>query len=125
MKIPLFAAALLATGCAWFAPDPEAAHVQPEWRFVPEATVIGQRRQFFLYGKHLDSATVASPRSVVLEKGALSKGDRVLTLYLTVNALKKDSLGHGESVGLREFDVKTPDTSVTFKLKIVDEAVSR
>ncbi len=125
MRFYLLCATLAMTGCAWIAPDPEPIHVKPEWRFVPEATVIGQRRQFFLYGRHLDSARLAAPPSVLLERGALNEGGRVLTVYLTVKGVNPDSLARGESVGLREVDVKTPDTSVTFKFKVVDEAVQR
>jgi hypothetical protein len=42
-----------------------------------------------------------------------------------VKPLAKDSLADGESVGRREVEVKTPDTTCTFTLKIVDEAVVR
>jgi hypothetical protein len=49
----------------------------------------------------------------------------VLALYLTVKPLAKDSLAKGEATGSRELQVKTPDTALTFKLKVVDEALPR
>ena len=127
MKFRLTSAILAITvsGCAWFSSDKPELHVQPEWRLIPEAIALGQKRQFFLYGRHLDSAVLKVPPSIILERGAFNNGGRVLALYLTVKALEKDSLADGESVGKREVDVKTPDTSLTFTLKIVDEAVVR
>jgi hypothetical protein len=124
-RLPALLLSLSISGCAWFASDKSELRVQPEWRLIPEAIALGQRRQFFLYGRHLDSAVVTVPPSVILERGALNNGGRVLALYLTVKGLEKDSLAEGESVGKREVDVKTPDTSLTFTLKIVDEAVVR
>ncbi len=97
----------------------------PAWRLVPEATVIGQRRQFFLYGRHLDSVQVTVPPSVQIEKGVLKPDGRVLSLYLTTSALKPDTLAKGEKNGTREVHVKTPDTTATFTLKVVDEAQPR
>jgi len=111
--------------CAWFSSDKPEIHVQPEWRLIPEAIALGQKRQFFLYGRHLDSAVVTVPPSVIMERGALNNGNRVLALYLSVKGLDKDSLAEGESVGKRVLDVKTPDTTLSFTLKIVDEAVVR
>lgn len=122
--IVLLAACCLA-GCSWVSPGKQDLRVQPEWRLIPEAVALGQKRQFFLYGRRLDSAVVTVPPSVALERGALNNGGRVLSLYLTVKPLEKDSLAKGESVGKREISVKTADTSLTFSLKIVDEAVVR
>ena len=119
----LFAALLLAA-CA--GRDAESsAHVQPDWRLVPEATVLTENRQFFLYGRHLDSVTITLPPSVAMDKGALNNGGRVLSLHFRVAPLAKDSLARGESVGKREVRVKTPDTSLVFMLKVVDEALPR
>lgn len=124
-RFPACLLVLSISGCAWFSSEKSEIHVQPEWRLIPEAIALGQKRQFFLYGRHLDSAMVKVPPSVILERGALNNGGRVLALYLTVKGLAKDSLADGESVGRREVDVKTPDTSLSFTLKIVDEAVAR
>jgi hypothetical protein len=112
-------------GCASSGPGASEVHVEPEWRLVPEGTALGQRRQFFLYGRHLDSVRVSAPPSVSVEKGNPQPGGHALPLYLIVNALSKDSLAKGESVGGREIRVQTPDTSLTFKLKIVDESLPR
>lgn len=99
--------------------------VEPEWRLVPESTVLGKRRQFFLYGRNLDSARLSAPPSVVVEPGEAESGGRALSLYLTVRPLSPDSLSRGEAVGTREIEAKTPDTSLTFKLKVVDETAGR
>jgi hypothetical protein len=121
--LALASAAALA-GCA--GPSASAgAQVDPEWRLVPEGTALEKRRQFFLYGRHLDSAKVSGPPSVAIEPGPLNPGGRVLALYLTVKPLAKDSLAKGEATGSRELQVKTPDTALTFKLKVVDEALPR
>jgi hypothetical protein len=101
------------------------AHVEPEWRLVPEGTALGKRRQFFLYGRHLDSVRVSAPPSVQVEQGEAKPGGRVLSLYLTVGPLSKESAAAGESPGAREIGIKTPDTAVTFRLKIVDETLPR
>jgi hypothetical protein len=112
------------SGCGSSKPvDKPLPPLQPEWRLVPEATIVGDRRQFFLYGRRLDSATVAVPPSVILEKGTLKADGRVLSLYMTMRAAKKDSLAEGEKIGLREVRVKTPDTALTFQIKVVDEAL--
>lgn len=100
-------------------------HAQPDWRLIPEATVLHQDRQFFLYGRRLDSVTVTVPPSVSMDKGELSQGGRVLSLHFRVAPLGKDSLAAGESVGLREVRIRTPDTAIVFGLKIVDEALPR
>ena len=97
----------------------------PAWRLVPEAIVLGQRRQFFLYGRHLDSAEVTVPPSLQVEKGLLKSDGRVLSLYLTVSPLNPDSLARGQKQGMREVRIKTPDTSAVFILKVVDEAQPR
>jgi hypothetical protein len=99
--------------------------VEPEWRLVPEGTALGQRRQFFLYGRRLDSVRIAAPPSVEVRKGELKPGGRALSLYLTVMPLAKDSLARGEAAGSREIEVETPDTSLAFRLKVVDETVPR
>lgn len=119
------ASGMALAGCASTAPGTAESHVEPEWRLVPEGTALGKRRQFFLYGRHLDSVRVTAPPSVSVEAGLPQPGARVLPIYMTVNALPKDSLAKGESLGAREIGIKTPDTSLTFKLKIVDEALPR
>ena len=100
-------------------------HVEPEWRLVPEGTALAERRQFFLYGRHLDSVTLTAPPSVTVEKGELKPGGRALPLYLTVHPLPKDRLADGEAQGARELAIKTPDTAFSFRLKIVDEIMPR
>jgi hypothetical protein len=127
--VPVLAlAGLCLSACALFSSiggtDP-APSVSPEWRLVPEATVVGQKRQFFLYGRRLDSAQVTVPPSILMEKGVLKPDGRVLSLYLTVSAVRPDSLGKGETLGARQVLVKTPDTTADFTLKIVDEAQPR
>ncbi len=114
----------LLASCSWFESKP-APRLDPEWRLVPEATVLAEKRQFFLYGRHLDSVTVTVPPSVTMEKGALNSGGRVLSVHFRVSPLAKDSLADGESRGAREIRVKTRDTSVVFVLKVVDEASPR
>jgi hypothetical protein len=115
------ASAAALSGCSMDTPD--AAHVEPEWRLVPEGTALAQRRQFFLYGRHLDSVNLTAPPSVTVEKGELKSGGRALSLYLTVRPLAKGS--GGETPGARELAIKTPDTALSFRLKIVDEIVTR
>ena len=83
-----FAAAL--SGCSLGSPG-GTGHVEPEWRLVPEGTALAERRQFFLYGRHLDSVNVSAPPSVTVEKGEMKPGGRALSLYLTVHPLPKDS----------------------------------
>lgn len=111
-------------GCSSAAP-PGDAHLVPEWRLVPEGTALGRRRQFFLYGRRLDSVKLSGPPSVVVEKGEVKPGGRALSLYLTVHPLSKDSLDRGEANGSRELRAETPDTALAFKLKIVDETLPR
>jgi hypothetical protein len=118
--MPVFACILAA--CSGTAPEPKP---QPEWRLVPEATVLVENRQFFLYGRRLDSVTITVPPSVTMVRGTSANGGRVLSLHFRVLPLSKDSLAQGESVGLRDVRVKTPDTSLVLPLKIVDEALPR
>lgn len=119
----VLAAALLAA-CASHGNAAQSASA-PDWRLVPEATVIGQKRQFFLYGKHLDSVEITAPPSVLVEKGAVKHDGRVLALYLTASALRPDSLAKGEKKGSREIQVKTADTTAAFQVQIVDESQVR
>jgi hypothetical protein len=120
----LMVGSILVSACA--SHDKERAPLAaPAWRLVPEAIVLGQRRQFFLYGRHLDSAEVTAPPSLQVEKGVLKQDGRVLSLYLTVSPLNSDSLARGQKPGIREVRVKTPDTTAVFLLKVVDEAEPR
>jgi hypothetical protein len=116
--------ALLAA-CASSAPDNASAPINPDWRLVPEATVLGEDRQFFLYGRRLDSVTVTVPPSVIAEQGAAGSQGRVRSFRFKVRPLAKDSLAKGEAVGEREVRVRTPDTSLVFKIKVIDEAHPR
>jgi hypothetical protein len=111
-------------GCTLLKPAP-LAPLPPEWRLVPEATVLGERRQFFLYGRKLDSVTVTAPPSLMVEKGASSSQGKVLSFHFIARPLAKDSLAESESEGIREVTVKTADTTVTFKIKVIDEAHPR
>lgn len=120
-SLTLLAMGILAA-CSGTAPEPKP---QPEWRLVPEATVLTENRQFFLYGRRLDSVTITVPPSVSMVRGKSANGGRVLSLHFRVSPLGKDSLAKGESVGLREVGVKTPDTTLVLPLKIVDEALPR
>ncbi|MDB5047712.1 MAG: hypothetical protein JWO30_783 [Fibrobacteres bacterium] len=110
--------------CSLLAPAP-LPPVQPEWRLVPEATVLGENRQFFMYGRRLDSVTVTIPPTLAMEEGAVSSKGRVKSFHFKVLPLSKDSLAQGEEVGIREVRVKTPDTAVVFKIKVIDEAHPR
>jgi hypothetical protein len=112
------------TGCS-LGPPGGAPRAEPEWRLVPEGTALSERRQFFLYGRHLDSVSVSAPPSVTVEKGALKPGGRALSLYLTVHALSKEPQADGETPGARELGIKTADTALTFRLKVVDEILPR
>lgn len=115
-------AAILLMACSGTTPAPKP---QPEWRLIPEATVLAETRQFFLYGRRLDSVTITVPPSVTMVQGKPGNGGRVLSLHFRVMPLGKDSLAAGESVGLREVRVQTPDTSLILPIKIVDEALPR
>jgi hypothetical protein len=119
-----FAWAAALAGCAMDTPG-AAAHVEPEWRLVPEGTALSERRQFFLYGRHLDSVSVSAPPGVTVEKGELKPGGRALSLYMTVLPLPKDADADGAAPGRRDLGIKTPDTALTFHLKIVDETLPR
>jgi hypothetical protein len=110
--------------CTLLTPAPLPS-LSPDWRLVPEATVLGENRQFFLYGRKLDSVTVTAPPSLIVEKGAVSSQGRVLSFHFKVQPLPKDSLAESEREGIREVTVKTVDTSVTFKIKVIDEAHPR
>lgn len=123
-KAACLAVVCLLPSCSWFESKP-APRLDSEWRLVPEATVLAEKRQFFLYGRRLDSVTVTVPPSVTMEKGTLNPGGRVLSVHFRVSPLAKDSLADGEAKGSREIRVKTPDTSVVFVLKVVDEALPR
>lgn len=97
----------------------------PTWRLVPEACVLGQKKQFFLYGRHLDSAEISGPPSLKIEKGFTKSDGRILSVYLTASALNPAVPAYGEKKGIREVKIKTADTTATFELKIVDEAQPR
>jgi hypothetical protein len=116
--------AVALTGCASRNSEPQP-FAAPAWRLVPEATVIGEKRQFFLYGRHLDSAEITVTPTVTLEKGTLKPDGRVLSLYITTSPLRTDTLVRGEKLGSREIHIKTPDTSAVFTLKVVDESQPR
>jgi hypothetical protein len=60
-----------------------------------------------------------------MEEGAVSSKGRVRSFHFKVMPLSKDSLAQGEEVGIREVRVKTPDTAVVFKIKVIDEAHPR
>lgn len=95
-----------------------------EWRLVPSTTVLGDRRQFFVYGKGLQSAEAVSDPSVKVEAGAAKTSGEAFSLYLTVAPLgdrAADSTVLGEKPGLRKLRIKTPDTTVTLSLKVLDE----
>ena len=114
----------LCAGCSLLTPAPLPA-LAPEWRLVPEATVLGENRQFFLYGRKLDSVIVTAPPTLLMEKGAVGSKGRVLSFHFKVQPLSKDSLAEGEEVGIRAVTFKTVDTAVTFKIKVIDEAHPR
>jgi hypothetical protein len=95
-----------------------------EWRLVPSTTVLGDRRQFFIHGKGLQGAEAVSDPSVTVEPGVAKGNGETYSLYLTVAPLGEraaDSTVLGEKPGLRKVRVKTPDTTVVFSLKVLDE----
>ncbi|HKP95823.1 MAG TPA: hypothetical protein VJ385_08710 [Fibrobacteria bacterium] len=127
VRLRLAIAAALAAGlsaCSLLAP-PLPPPLAPEWRLVPEATVLGEKRQFFMYGRKLDSVTVTVPPSLIMEQGAAASQGRVRSFHFKVLPLAKDSLAEGEEVGIREVRVKTLDTAVVFKIKVIDESHPR
>jgi hypothetical protein len=114
---PALAALLL--GCA---EGGSLRQTPPEaWRLVPEATVLGERREFFIYGKGLAKAEVTAPQGTTVEKGWLNPDGRALAVYLKVEPITDDSTALGEKPGQRRIVVKTPDTTVTLPLKVLNE----
>lgn len=119
----LFALAVL-SACAG-RPEPAPASSPVDWRLVPEATVLGDRRQFFVYGRRLDSARVTAVDGVAIEKGWVKEDGKVLSLYLTVGPLgagRADNAYLIDKPGLRKLRVETRDTVVVLPLKILGEA---
>jgi hypothetical protein len=113
---------------------PDAAQASPpvEWRLVPQTTVTGDRRQFFVYGNGLDSAKAESHPGVRIEQGWVKPDGKVLSLYLTVAPLgdgrdgaPDDSAALAGKPGLRKIRVRTADTVVVLPLKVLDEAPGR
>ena len=105
-------------------PSPSQASPPREWRLIPESTVLGERRQFFVYGDRLDSARVTSAPGVAIEPGPVKPDGKVLSLYLTVGPLgesREDSVLLGAKPGLRKLRVRTRDSVVTLPLKVLDE----
>lgn len=105
---------------------PSAALSTPplEWRLVPSTTVLGDRRQFMVYGARLTGVQAVSDPSVKVEPGWVKEDGKVFSMYLTVGPLGDravDSTVLGEKPGLRKVKVTTADTVVTFSLKILDE----
>jgi hypothetical protein len=121
----------LLAGAAWLGSAactsrPSASQASPprEWRLIPESTVLGERRQFFVYGDRLDGARVTSAPGVAIEPGAVKTDGKVLSLYLTVGPLgasQEDSVLLGARPGLRRIRVQTRDSVVTLPLKVLDE----
>ncbi len=123
LTLTLFLSAILIS-CAFHENEP-VVFAKPAWRLIPEAIVLGEKHQFFLYGRHLDSAEVIVSPSVKVEKGILKSDGRVLSLYITASELNPAKPAYGEKTGSRDIQIKTPDTSATFTLKVVDEAQPR
>lgn len=111
-----------------------------EWRLIPQTTVTGDRRQFFVYGNGLDSAKVTSHPGVKIEPGWVKPDGKVLSVYLTVGPLgqggaegegegggggRDDSAAFADAPGLRKIRVTTSDTAVVLPLKVLDEAPGR
>lgn len=118
-------AALAALGACATRPEPSRADSSVDWRLVPESTVLGDRRQFFVYGRGLDSARVTAADGVAVERGWLKEDGKVLSLYLTVGPLgtgRADSAYLIDKPGLRKLRVETRDTVVILPLKVLDEA---
>lgn len=122
---------LLLCGMAWLGwtacssrPSPSQASPPREWRLIPESTVRGERRQFFVYGDRLDGARVTSAPGVAIEPGPVKPDGKVLSLYLTVGPLgesREDSVLLGAKPGLRKIRVQTRDSVVVLSLKVLDE----
>lgn len=105
-------------------PSPSQSSPPRDWRLIPESTVLGERRQFFVYGDRLDSARVTSAPGVAIEPGPVKPDGKVLSLYLTVGPLgasREDSVLLGAKPGLRKVRVQTRDSVVTLPLKVLDE----
>ena len=86
--------------------------------------MLGERRQFFVYGDRLDGARVTSAPGVGIEQGPVKPDGKVLSLYLTVGPLgdaREDSVLLGAKPGLRRIRVQTRDSVVTLPLKVLDE----
>lgn len=119
--VAALAAAALLAACGSRSRGPSASPPL-EWRLVPGTTVLGERRQFFVYGQGLDSARVAAPAGMVVEQGEVKPGGKVLSVYLTVGApVPDDTSGLAAGKGRRAVRVVTPDTAVTFALRVLDE----
>lgn len=106
-------------------PAPAPGSPPVDWRLVPEATVLGDRRQFFVYGRRLDSARVTAADGVAIEQGWVKEDGKVLSLYLTVGPLgagRADSAYLVDKPGLRKLRVETRDTVVFLPLKVLGEA---
>lgn len=118
------AALLFAALCLAACTRPSSSLSSPplEWRLVPESTVSGDRRQFFVYGSGLEGAQVTADSSVRIEQGGVKPDGKVLSLYLTVGPLRGGSGSLAdERPGRRLIKVTTKDSVVAFPLKIVDE----
>lgn len=123
-EIMLFGLAWLAVAACSTRPSPSQSSPPREWRLIPESTVLGERRQFFVYGDRLDSARVTSAPGVAIETGPVKPDGKVLSLYLTVSPLggaREDSVLLGARPGLRKIRVDTRDSAVTLPLKVLDE----
>lgn len=93
-----------------------------EWRLIPESTVLGDRRQFFVHGEGLDSARVTAGPTVRVEQTWSKTDGKALSVYLTVvEAIRADTALGGDKPGLRRITVSAGDTTVTLPLKVADE----
>jgi hypothetical protein len=93
-----------------------------EWRLIPESTVLGDRRQFFVHGEGLDRATVKAGPTVRVEQTWNKPDGKVLSVYLTVvEPIRADTSLGGDKPGLRRISVAAGDTTVTLLLKVADE----
>ena len=99
-----------------------------EWRLVPQTVVTGERRQFFVYGKGLETAKATSHTGVAIEHGWVKPDGKVLSLYLTVAPFGEppdDSTALADKPGVRSIRISTADTAVTLRLKVLDESRDR